>query len=147
MKRKGLLVVVVVVVACCFVNNTSADQPRLGFSGDLVGLAGQYEIHLPNGMKGVKIRSVNRVGPARRMGLERGDIILTIDNVAFSSWEGYFAALRMASQRPNVVLINVRNGRPTRRNCSLPHVRDTRYSFEEGRLPPGTIGLSINFRE
>ena len=35
---------------------------------------------------------------------------------------GYMQALRMASQQPSLIVVNVRNGRLTRTLCRLPHI-------------------------
>jgi S1-C subfamily serine protease len=97
-------------------------QPLLGFSGHLV----RIDRHLGGGRHyGMHVDSVQRGSPAARMGLERGDIVVTIDNVAFRSHEGYLRALRLAGQRPSLVIIDVRTGRMIRRSCQLPHRQET----------------------
>lgn len=129
-------------IAACLLTLTGqngvASQPYLGFDGTLVQLPQGFGFG--NGIKGMRVNWVNRRSPASQMGLERGDVIVTIDNIAFKSHAGYLAALRMSSQKPSLIIINVRNGRLTRVNCSLPHTRDHREH-------PDTMGLAIDLVE
>lgn len=139
------------VLTFCSVQQAAAGQPRLGFDGTLVNLPRAFRQDAPkaNGrtVRGVRINWVKRGSPAARMGLERGDIIVTIDNVAFSTWDGYYAALRMASQQPRIVLINVRNGRPTSKGCRLPHSVDNRWQPFGNNWHPDTAGWAIDLVE
>lgn len=112
-------------------------QPHLGFDGDLVKLPKKFDEMFDGNLIGMKVNSVNRGSPAARMGLERGDIIINIDNWSFKSYDGYKAALRQASEKPSIVLINVRTNKLTRRSCNLPHIVD------EGEHPD-TFRLAID---
>ncbi len=114
-------------------------QPKLGFSGTLVKLPQDMGV-------GMRINRVDRRSPASKMGLERGDIIVAIDNTGFTTWKGYYHALRRASQKPSIVLINVRTGRLIRRSCHIPHQQD----WSEPQPPDSTylaITLEEDFRE
>ncbi len=115
-----------------------AAQPLLGFSGKLVSLPRSFPSR--NGIRGMRVCAVNRGSYAARMGLERGDVIVTLDHTAFTSRAGYNAALRMCSQRPSLLVINVRTGRLTRVSGNFPHTRDTRKH-------PDTMGLAIDLTE
>lgn len=138
-RRYVLLPAIVACVLTLFsVQRAVASQPYLGFDGTLVDVPARFGFD--GRIKGMRVNWVKRGAPAARMGLERGDIILTIDNIAFRSHAGYLAALRMSSQRPGLMIINVRNGRLTRVNCSLPHTRDTREHRD-------TMGLAIDLIE
>lgn len=96
-------------------------QPYLGFSGHLVRVGDALPVENACGMK---VDSVRRGTPAWRMGLERGDVVLIIDCVAFRSRAGYLQALRLASQKPSILVLNVRTGRPVRCSCRLAHVQE-----------------------
>lgn len=112
-------------------------QPHLGFSGHLVKV--DDSIGGKRGLYGMEVDSVRRGSPAWEMGLERGDVIITIDNVAFRSRDGYLRALRLASRQPSFVIRNVRTGKLVRDTCELPHEQ------EEGDPdPPDTYWLAID---
>ena len=114
-------------------------QPYLGFDGYVVDLPAH--LGFPRDIKGMKVRSVRWGSPAARAGLERGDILVTIDAIAFRNNGGYMQALRMASQQPSLIVVNVRNGRLTRTSCRLPHIE----SNEE--LNANVEGLAIDLEE
>ncbi len=132
------VVAVVCLLAPCTLRQARADQPLLGFNGTLVQLPERFGFG--HRVKGMKVQSVSRNSPAARMGLERGDIVVTIDSVAFKSHSGYRAALRMSSQRPSLIVVNVRNGQLTRLSGDLPHERETGEH-------PDTMGLAIDLVE
>jgi S1-C subfamily serine protease len=101
-------------------------QPLLGCSGNLVDMPKRLvpsPDKVPN--KGLRIESVRRGGPAAQMGLETGDIVVSVDSMRFSTLDGYRQALRAAGQRPSIVLIDVRTGKLRRKSCSLPHQEPT----------------------
>ncbi len=98
-------------------------QPYLGFNGDVVNLPANLGIPRDFNLKGMRVRSVRWGSPAARAGLERGDIVVTIDGIAFRNNAGYLQALRMSSQQPSLMVVNVRNGRLTRVSCRLPHIQ------------------------
>lgn len=121
-------------------------QPLLGCSGNLVDMPGRLipaPDKAPN--KGLQIESVRRGGPAAIMGLEAGDIIVSIDSMRFTSYDGYRQALRAAGQRPSIVLIDVRTGKLRRKSCNLPHQEPA----EEDRKakPPHSYLMSIDLVE
>ena len=98
---------------------------------------------VPN--KGLRIESVRRGWPAAQMGLETGDIVVSIDSMRFSTLDGYRQALRAAGQRPSIVLIDVRTGKLRRKSCNLPHQEPA----EEDRKakPPHSYLMSIDLVE
>jgi len=67
--------------------------------------------------------------------------VVTIDNVAFRNRSGYLQALRMASQHPSIVVVNVRTGRLTRVSCRFPHVH-----YDE-RFNENAVGLAIDLAQ
>lgn len=94
-----------------------ADQPKLGFSGTLVEVKGEFE-----GFQGYRVNSVRRGTPAAQMQLERGDIVLFIGrNMAFDNQEAYLYALRQQGQIATIGIINVRNGKLVWDTCRLNH--------------------------
>jgi S1-C subfamily serine protease len=114
---------------------TGPRQPYLGFRGHIVALTDQgWE-----GLFGMQVDSVSWGSPASRMGLERGDVIVNIDQVGFTSRTGYLQALRCASQRPSLIIRDVRTGHLIRRSCRLPHVEN-----EGGPWEPDSFHLAID---
>lgn len=113
--------IVVLGIVLFSAGQANADQPYLGFDGTLVDLPRGSGIPPQIKVKGMRVDRVKRRTPAARMGLERGDIIVTIDNYGFTSFDGYLAAIRRSWQRPSILIINVRNGKlqltPTGMSC------------------------------
>jgi S1-C subfamily serine protease len=125
-------------------NATAADTPRLGFRGTVVDLNADAGIPAPDGVpnRGIRVQAVQANTPAARMGLEPGDVIISIDAMRFTSLEGYYQAVRCAGQRPSIVLINVRNGQFVRRSTSLPHTLPPDEAC--GPRPPDSYLMSID---
>jgi S1-C subfamily serine protease len=138
----------VVATCCAFVTTVfaaqAADTPRLGFQGTIVDLGPRAVVPAPDGVpnRGIRIDSVQMNTPAARMGFERGDIIVAIDVMRFTTLEGYFQAVRCSGQRPSIVLINVRNGKLVRKSTSFAHA--TPSDDECGARPPDSYLMSID---
>lgn len=122
----------------------AADTPRLGFQGTIVDLGPRAVVPAPDGVpnRGIRVDSVQANTPASRMGFERGDIIVAIDVMRFTTLEGYFQAVRCSEQRPSIVLINVRNGKLVRKSISFPHPMPS--DDECGARPPDSYLMSID---
>lgn len=122
----------------------AVETPRLGFRGTVVDLGRAAVVPAPDGVpnRGLRVDAVQANTPAARMGLERGDIIVAIDIMRFTTLEGYFQALRCSGQRPSIVLINVRNGRLIRKSIALPH--QTPPDDECGARAPDSYLMSID---
>ena len=71
-------------------------QPLLGFSG-----------HIEYGW-GMMVDRVRRGSPADRMGLERGDVVVRINDQRIRSYDDYYTALRSAEERVRVQIDDVR---------------------------------------
>ena len=114
-----------------------ADQPKLGFSGTLVKLRGDYE-HL----RGFRVDSVTRGSHADKMGLERGDIVIFVGKtMAFTTQEAYLYALRMQPATTEIGLINVRNGKLVWCECRLNHDPGPHESED---TPPGVVMVDFS---
>lgn len=124
----------------------AAETPKLGFQGTIVALGPRAAVPAPDGVpnRGLRVDSVKAGTPAARMGLERGDILIAIDTMRFTSLEGYYQALRCSGQRPSIILINVRNGQLTRKSTALPHAAPP--DEECGARPPHSYLMSIDLR-
>jgi len=137
---------IVVFASAAAFGQESSRQPRLGFEGSLVKLSPRT-VPAPDDTPnmGMRVDSVQRGGSAWRMGLERGDIVISIDSMRFTSREGYLHALRAAGQRPSIILVDVRTGQLKRRTCNLPH----RELSEADREPkaPDTYLMAIDLAE
>jgi S1-C subfamily serine protease len=121
-------------------------QPLLGCSGNLVDMPKRLvpsPDKVPN--KGLRIESVRRGGPAAQMGLEAGDIVVSIDSMRFSTLDGYRQALRAAGQRPSIILIDVRTGKLRRKSCNLPHQEPAKE--DRKAKPPQSHLMSIDLVE
>lgn len=128
-----------------FVNLTeAAETPRLGFQGTIVDLGSSAVVPAPDGIpnRGLRVDSVKANTPAARLGLEKGDILISVDSMRFTTLEGYFQAMRCSGARPSILLINVRNGVLTRRSTSLPH--QVPRNSECGPNPPESYLMSID---
>jgi S1-C subfamily serine protease len=119
------------------------DPPRLGFRGTLVAVDPR-EIPAPDEFanQGMRVDSVTRGTPAARLGLERGDVIISVDSMRFTTQAGYLHALRCAGQQPSLIIRNVRTGELIRRSVSLPHQLPP--DDEAGPQPPDTYLMSID---
>jgi hypothetical protein len=121
-----------------------AQQPKLGFTGTLVDL--DPRIGLPTleelASRGMRVDQVTAGTPAARMGLERGDILISIDSMRFTSQEGYLHALRCAGQRPSLIIYDTRTKRFIRRSVELPHAE---LPLDEAvPRPPHSYWMSID---
>lgn len=125
------------VAACLLTIGTAreaaAGQPYLGFDGTLVQLPKRFDFG--NGIKGIRVNSVNRRSPATQMGLERGDIIVLVDNQIFENMDAYRYALRQTGKTARIGLINCRNGQLIYRKCRLNHTP------HYGERPPLGYGI------
>ncbi len=121
-------------------------QPKLGFTGTIVDMPKDFEIPAPEGLpnRGIRVDRVNASGPAAKMGLERGDIIVAIDIWRFTTLEGYLQALRCAEQRPSIYIRNVRNGKLIRRTIDLPHQVNEEECMAKS---PHTYWIAIDLEE
>jgi hypothetical protein len=92
----------------------------------------------------MRVDSVRRGSPALRMGLEPGDVVISIDNMRFTTHKGYLWALRCASQRPSLIIHDMRGRGLLRRSCHLPHVPPPEE--ERHPNPPETYWMAIDLR-
>ena len=85
--------------------NAAGDQ-RLGVSVEPLtsDLAGQ--LGLPKGTQGVVVRGLEPDGPAARAGVQTGDVIVAVNRQPVRSASDITAALKGASSRPSLLLIN-----------------------------------------
>lgn len=118
-------------------------QPQMGFRGDIVRLKANT-VPAPEGVPnvGIRVDFVRTGSPAARMGLETGDIVVSIDSMRFTTLDGYRYALRAAGQRPSVLLIDARTGKLRRRPCDLPHRQPPEN--ERKPKPPETYVVMID---
>jgi S1-C subfamily serine protease len=142
--RRYLAYFIACTAATVAVIGQAAETPRLGFRGTVVDLGPRAAVPAPNGVpnRGLRVDSVQANTPAARMGLERGDILISIDSMRFTSLEGYFQSLRCSGLRPSIVLINVRNGQLMRKSISLPHAIPS--DKDCGARPPDSYLMAID---
>lgn len=140
----GLMAAAIVMSAMSTEMLQAADAPRLGFQGTVVDLGRNAPVPSPDGVpnRGIRVDTVQANSPAARMGFERGDVIVAVDVMRFTTLAGYFQALRCSGQRPSIVLINVRNGQLVRKSTSLPHAVPS--DDECGARPPDSYSMSID---
>lgn len=124
-----------------------ASHPLLGFNGTLVDLPSNSVVpgpgDLPN--RGMRVDTISRGTPASRAGLERGDTLISIDSMRFTTFAGYHQALRCSGQRPSLMIIDRRTGRLVRRSVDLPHKEPA--EGECGARPPDTYLMAIDLVE
>jgi S1-C subfamily serine protease len=129
---------IVAAAACGFlvagVPSARADQPKLGIEGEMVPVPGQFQFGIG---AGYRIDRVYWGSHAARMGLERGDIIVLIDNMWFQDCEAFRAALRQTGTTVRLAVINVRTGRLTWLHYRLNH--DPRPHY--GEAIPDSLGF------
>ncbi|MCA9120052.1 MAG: hypothetical protein H6822_29850 [Planctomycetaceae bacterium] len=100
-------------------NTAEAGQPKLGIWGDIVTIPREFRYgHINNGYR---ISSVARWSHAAAMRLERGDIIVLVNNMWFQNKAGFRAALCRTSDQANIGIINVRDGRFKWCPCDINH--------------------------
>jgi hypothetical protein len=118
--------------------------PVFGVDADIVDLSPYGVVPGPYGVpnRGLLIRRVFRNTPAAHMGLERGDILIAIDSVRFTTMAGVRQALRCAGDRPSLVLLDVRSGRLIRRTAWFPHRQPDPVFCEPS--PPDSYYMSID---
>ena len=97
--------------------------PRLGINAVIVDLNPRTGVPAPQGVasRGLKINRVDRGTPGAQLGLQPGDVIVSVDSMRFTTYEGFQHALTCAGQRPSFIIIDVNTGRLVRRATNLPH--------------------------
>lgn len=124
LRTPSWIVVLLVLTGSLALRTSGAElpkQPQMGFEGHLVDVSR----YLP-GMEeyanvGMQVDRVQRGTPAWKMGLEPGDILVSIDGWRFGTPKGYLQALRAAGQRPSMIVVDARSQKLIRRACNLPH--------------------------
>lgn len=122
-----------------------APAPPLGINGTLVDLPDRVvpaPSELPN--RGIRVNRVYAETPAARLGLERGDVVVAVDTMRFTSYAGYRHASACSGDRPSFVIVDVRTGRLIRRSVEFPHRRPDDAWCQPH--PPDTYLMSIDFR-
>ena len=118
-------------------------QPAMGFEGHLVDIS----TYLPGTEEyanvGMQVDDVKRGSPAWKMGLERGDILVSIDNWRFGTMKGYLQALRAAGQRPSMILIDGRTKKMVRRPCNLPHAEPSEEDSTPRKPDTYLVGITL----
>jgi S1-C subfamily serine protease len=140
----AMLTVVFAVPATVWAEEASVPkQPRMGFEGHLVDISN----NLPAGENvpslGMQIDGIKRGGPAWKMGLEKGDIIVSIDAWRFTTNKGYLQALRAAGQRPSIIVIDSRAKKLVRRPCSLPHAEPSAEDLKPKKPDSFMMGITL----
>jgi len=128
-----------------FADTEEQPSPPLGINGTLIPLADRVvpaPSDLPN--RGIRVNRVYPDTPAARLGLEPGDIIVSIDSMRFTSYVGYRHALACSGHRASFVIVDMRTGRLIRRSVEFAHRRPDDAWCEPH--PPDTYLMSIDFR-
>jgi len=120
-------------------------SPVLGVDVTLVNLNSQTlpaPHSLPN--RGLRIDRVYAHTVAARLGLEPGDIVVSIDSMRFTTMAGFRQALVCAGQRPSFLIIDVNTHRLVRRSVDMPHrTPDGGYCRP---MPPDSYLMAIDLR-
>ncbi len=131
-----------------------ACQPRLGFEGTIVRVTGCRDRHcggtcmlcdhasIKGDLRGYRVDRVLWRSAAARIGLERGDVIVFINNKVFSDHTGYQWAMRQVGDRAKIGVLCVRRNRLVwvcNRFGHRPHV-------EEVWSPPRGAGQFADHR-
>ena len=82
-------------------------QPRLGFNGRME-------------FGGMRVLSVNFNSPAQQMGLEPGDLILSINGMRFGNLNQYYNVLRVAAPHVHLHVRDIRTGHIVAVNGFVP---------------------------
>ena len=120
-RHRITIVGLVVTLTFTAAESATADQPKLGVFGQIVSIPQEFRYGQIN--NGYRISSVARRSHAARMGLERGDIIVLVENMWFQDKTGFRAALCQAKPTTQIGIINVRTGRFKWCRCELNHNR------------------------
>jgi Do/DeqQ family serine protease len=91
----------------------------LGISAQAVPAEDAEALKLPKGTRGVVILEVTADSPAEKAGLKRGDVLLTIDGKAVTSWEGLRNIIAESTPGTKVKLKGYRGGKPLMIEASL----------------------------
>lgn len=97
--------------------------PTMGMNATLIDLNQRIGVPAPDGTanRGLRVNRVTRGMPASRLGLEPGDIVVSVDSMRFTTYTGFQHALRCAGDRPSFIIVDVNTGRLIRRATELPH--------------------------
>lgn len=119
--------------------------PTMGMNATLIDLAPRLGVPAPEGTanRGMRVNRITQNLPAARLGLELGDIVVSVDSMRFTSYGGFQHALRCAGQRPSFIIIDVRTGRLVRRTTDLPHQQPRGCE----PAPPDSYWMSIDLRD
>ena len=108
-------------------------------------LAPRLGVPAPEGTanRGLRVDRITHNLPAARLGLEVGDIVVSVDSMRFTSYGGFQHALRCAGQRPSFIITDVRTGRLMRRTTDLPHQQPRVCE----PVPPDSYWMSVDLRD
>ena len=91
----------VVLLATAPAGGVEPQQPLLGFDGRLVDLPARVLPTMGNlPSRGMRVERLRFGSPAQQIGLEPGDMIVSIDGMRFTSHAGYLHALRVPDSAP-----------------------------------------------
>jgi hypothetical protein len=87
------------------------------------------------------VARVHRQTAAARLGLERGDVIVSIDAMRFTTLAGYEHALGCATDYPSLLIREGQTGQLSHRSGWFPH---RQFDLESCRpKPPDSYRMSI----
>lgn len=118
----------------------------IGVNGEIVDVPARVGIpgpaNLPNRV--FRVDSVSADMPAAKLNLERGDLIVAIDSMRFTTMAGFRHALWCSSDRPSFLVWRARAGKLTIHNVPYPHRQpDPELNRPQ---PPDSYLMSIDIR-
>jgi hypothetical protein len=146
-KSKGLLLLTGVAVFGTLLvlpalGEAPPPAPIMGMNATLIDLNPSIGVPAPEGIanRGLRVHHVTRGTPAAHLGLERGDILVSVDSMRFTTYAGFQHALRCSGDRPSFIIIDVNTGRLLRRATNLPHQQPEVCE----PIPPESYWMSID---
>ncbi len=112
-----------------------ADQPKFGIDCTLVRLP--QGAQLPGHLRGYRVDRVRCGSRAARIGLEPGDIIVSVDGFFFSNKRAFDWIMSGVGKTADVGVIDCRTGNLVRLKCRFNHERHK----NRGRPPRGVAAM------
>jgi S1-C subfamily serine protease len=145
----AFLIAMGAVVAVLILASAAGGNPPvapLGVNGELIDVPPKIFIpgpeKLPNRV--FRVDSASPDMPVAKLKLDRGDLIVAIDSMRFTSMAGFRHALWCSSDRPSFLVWRARQGKLTIHNIPYPH-RQPDPDLNRPQ-PPDSYWMSIDIR-
>ena len=138
MTRMKISGCVAVLIACCLAVPAEAQPAKFGLiNPTMVPIPANFKF--PRGLQGYRVTRVRRGSVADQMGLEKGDIVISVDGFFFKNEKAFDWIMKGVGKTAKVGVIDVRTGRLVYIKARFNHTPDR----NRGRPPRGIAAKAV----